>query len=129
MKHDLDFMDPINRDLKARRIARKLLEVSEGANEEELKRAFRRAAVACHPDHVGNTEDANRRFALIKCAYELLANDKPCEELLEETISWTDVPEDESYRLENPWGHFLWWRDRFFSPPSRKESQRPKSCI
>jgi len=129
MKHDPDFMDPINRDLKARKVASKLLDVAEGASEEELKRAYRRAAVACHPDHVGHTEDANRRFALIKCAYELLANDKPCDKLLEEIASWTDSPGDNRYRLDNPWGHFLWWRDKFLEPPSRREPSRRDSRI
>jgi len=118
MKHDPDFMDSINRELKARKLACELLEVPEDAGDEELKRAFRRAAVACHPDHVGNTEGANSRFALIKCAYEFLANDKPCSELLEEVASRTDSPEDDEYRLENAWGHFLWWREKFFEPPS-----------
>jgi len=116
MKHDPDFMDPINRALRARKAACRLLEVHESASEEELKRAFRRAAVACHPDHVGNTEQANRRFALMKCAYELLANDKPCEKLLEEDGSGADAPEHDKYKLENPWGHFLWWREKFFEP-------------
>jgi DnaJ-class molecular chaperone len=116
MKHDPDFMDRLNRALRARKAAYRLLEVHESASEEELKRAFRRAAVACHPDHVGNTQQANRRFALIKCAYELLANDKPCEKLLDEAGSRTDAPEHDKYKLENPWGHFLWWRDKFFEP-------------
>ncbi len=129
MKHDPDFMDPINRDLEARKVAYRLLEVHENASEEELKRAFRRAAVACHPDHVGNTEEANKRFALIKCAYELLANDKPCEKLLEEAGSQTDAPENDKYKLENPWGHFLWWRDKFFGPRPKGDRSRRKSCI
>jgi len=129
MKDDPDFMERISRDLEARKAACELLEVQENASEKELKRAFRRAAVACHPDHVGNTEDANRRFALIKCAYELLANDKPCEKLLEEVGSWTEAPENDKYKLENPWGHFLWWRDKFFEPRPRSGPRRRDSCI
>jgi len=129
MKHDPNFMDPVNRDLKARKVACKLLGVPEGASEEELKRAFRQVAVACHPDHAGNTEGANKRFALIKCAYELLANDKPCERLLEEVGYWKEAPENDRYKLENPWGHFLWWREKFFKPPSRQKPRRRDSCI
>ena len=129
MKDDPDFMARISRDLEARKAACKLLEVQESASEEELKGAFRRAAVACHPDHVGNTEDANKRFALIKCAYELLANDKPCEKLLEEVGSWTSAPENDQYKLENPWGHFLWWRDKFFEPQPKSDRSGRNSCI
>jgi DnaJ-like protein len=129
MKDDPDFMKRISRDLEARQAACKLLEVQESASEEELKRAFRRAAVACHPDHVGNTEDANKRFTLIKCAYELLANNTPCEKLLEEVGSWTKAPENDRYKLENRWGHFLWWRDKFFEPQPRSGPGRRNSCI
>lgn len=114
MKHDLDFMHRINLDLAARKAARQLLEVPEDADADQLKRAYRRAAVQCHPDHNDNTPGANHRFALIRCAYGLLAFDKPCEALLAEADAWHRVPEDDAYRLDNAWGHFCWWREKFF---------------
>ena len=114
MRHDPDFMAKINLDLAARRTARKILDVRENANLNELKRAYRSAAIRHHPDHNGNTEEANRKFGLIKCAYELLAFDKPCDALLVEMDSWPDVPEDDKYKLDNSWGHFCWWREKFF---------------
>ena len=114
MKHDPDFMARINRDLAARKTARKLLDVGDNADLDELKRAYRMAAIQYHPDHNGNTTEANRKFALIKCAYELLAFDKPCEVLLEEMDLWSDVPADAKYKLDNAWGHFCWWREKFF---------------
>ncbi len=114
MKHDPDFMHRINLDLAARKVARKVLEVPEDANADQLKRAYRRAAVRYHPDHNGNTPEANHRFALVRCAYELLAFDRPCEAMLAEADAWHDVPEDDAYRLDNTWGHFCWWREKFF---------------
>ena len=114
MKHDPDFMARINLDLAARRTARKVLDVGENADLDELKRAYRMAAIQYYPDHNGHTAEANRKFALIKCAYELLAFDKPCGALLVEMDSWPDVPEDDKYRLGNSWGHFCWWREKFF---------------
>jgi len=114
MKHDPDFMRKIDLDLAARRAARKILDVDEDADAESIKRAYRNAAVRYHPDHNGNTTEANRRFALIKCAYELLAFDRPCEALLAEVNSWKDVPKDDDYNLDNSWGHFCWWKEKFF---------------
>lgn len=114
MRHDPNFMAKINSDLAARKTARKILDVSENADLDELKRAYRVAAIRYHPDHNGNTAAANRKFALIKCAYELLAFDKPCDALLVEIDAWSDVPEDDKYRLDNSWGHFCWWREKFF---------------
>jgi hypothetical protein len=131
MKHDPDFMQKINRDLAARRAAYRILDIGEDAGLEDVKRAYRNAAVRYHPDHNGNTTEVNRRFALIKCAYELLAFDKPCDEILAEINSWSSAPDDAAYRMDNPWGQFLWWREKFFgAEPDDKEGQsKGRSCI
>jgi len=114
MRDDPDFMERINRDLAARKAARRILDVEEDADEAQLKKAYRIAAVRHHPDRNENTAEANRTFTLVRCAYELLAFDKPCDELLAEIDSWPGVPEDDKYRLDNPWGHFCWWREKYF---------------
>jgi hypothetical protein len=116
MKDDPDFMRRISLDLAARKAACRILNVEEDADLEQLKRAYRIAAIRHHPDHNGDTAEANRMFALIKCAYDLLAFDKPCNKLLAEIDSWPGVPEDDKYKLDNPWGHFCWWREKFFGP-------------
>jgi preprotein translocase subunit Sec63 len=115
MKRDDDgFMDRISRDLEARRTACQVLGVRDMASREELKKAYRRAAMKFHPDKNLNDPSAGRKFALVKCAYKLLAEDKSCEALLAEINSWPGGPEDENYHLDNLWGHFLWWREKFF---------------
>ena len=114
MKHDPDFMEKINRELEARKAAAMILEVSELADSDTLKKAYRKATIKHHPDHNGNTPEANKRFILVKCAYDLLAFDTPCGILLQDINAWPGVPEDEKYKLDNPWGHFLWWREKFF---------------
>lgn len=114
MRDDPDFMKPISLDLAARKAACRILDVEEDTDQEQLKRAYRIAAIQYHPDHNGNTAEANRMFALVKCAYELLAFDKPCDALLVEMDAWLGVPEDDKYRLDNSWGHFCWWREKFF---------------
>ena len=113
-RDDWDFMERITLDLQTRHAACKILEVTESVSKKELKKAYRRASLKYHPDHNQNDPDANKKFVLIKCAYELLAEDKPCPVLLEEINSWPCVPKDDKYRLDNPWGHFLWWREKFF---------------
>jgi preprotein translocase subunit Sec63 len=114
IKDDYGFGERITRDLQARRAAYKILGVEEDATEETLKKAYRQASLKYHPDHNPDDSDAGKKFMLIKCAYELLAEDKPCPELLEEINLWPGVPEDDKYKLDNPWGHFLWWREKFF---------------
>jgi len=114
IKDNYEFGERITRDLQARRAACKILGVTEDADKEDLKKAYRRASLKYHPDHNPDDADAHKKFSLVKCAYELLAEDKPCEMLLEEIKSWEGVPEDDKYKLDNPWGHFLWWREKFF---------------
>ena len=113
-KDDPEFMERISRDLEARRMACRILEVDETATDEVLKKAYREKAKEFHPDRNSNDPDAGKKFALVRCAYELLAEGKPCPALLKEINSWPGFPEDEKYRLDNPWGHFLWWREKFF---------------
>jgi len=130
-RDDHEFMERINRDLEARRMACRILEVEDTAGKEELKRAYRRTAMKFHPDKNPDDPEANKKFALVECAYELLTQDKPCPALLEEINSWPGVPEDDKYRLDNPWGHFLWWREKYFNPEAEKEESNGKdsSCI
>lgn len=131
----MEFMKKTTRDLEARKAACKILEVEENASQEQLKKAYRRAAVKYHPDHNADGPDANKKFTLIKCAYELLAFDKPCDKLLEEIDSWQGASNDSKYDLDNRWGHFLWWREKFFGSKDqyrkegKKKADRPNSCI
>jgi len=113
-RDDSEFMERISRDLEARRMACKVLGVEEMASKEELKKAYRRTAINFHPDKNIDNPDVSKIFVLVKCAYELLAKNKPCPQLLEEINSWPGVPEDDKYKLDNLWGHFLWWREKFF---------------
>jgi len=132
LKHDPDFMGKITRDLEARKAACKILEVEEMADKQQLKKAYRRAAIKYHPDHNESSPEANKKFTLIKCAYELLAFDKPCDKILEEINSWPGVPEDNKYKIDNPWGHFLWWREKFFDSDKEKgksNGSKRSSCI
>jgi hypothetical protein len=129
VKDDFEFMERITADLEIRKAACKVLGVSEDADQKELKKAYRRASMKYHPDHNQDDLDANKKFTLVKCAYELLAEDKPCPELLEEINAWEGVPEDDKYKLDNPWGHFLWWRDKFFGSEKKKGQNRGRSCI
>ena len=113
-KDDQDFMGRARLDLETRRMACRVLDVDEMADRRQLKKAYRRAAMNFHPDKNLHDPDANKKLTLVKCAYELLAENKPCPELLEEINSWSGIPENDKYKLDNPWGHFLWWREKFF---------------
>lgn len=113
MLHD-QLMREMSLDLKARIAACSILGVEPDCSEDVLKAAYRREAKKHHPDHNENDPEAHRKFILIKCAYELLSKGKPCDLLLKEVASWQGIPESDNFNLDNPWGYFLWWRDKYF---------------
>ena len=130
MKEDFEFLERISYDMKARKAACMVLGVSEGADKNELKKAYRKASMKYHPDHNQGDADAAKKFVLVKCSYELLSQDRPCVQLLEEVSTWEGVPGDGKYNLDNPWGHFLWWREKFFDSEKKKNSNgKRSSCI
>ena len=85
----------------------------ETSSRREIKRAFRRACLVCHPDKKRQDKDAKRRFHLICCAYKLLTEGYVCPEL-DEAESPAQELTAGKYRFDNPWGYFAWWRESFF---------------
>jgi len=112
--YDFGFQQQIERETRAREIAREILGVDEGASARELKRAWRSLAMKHHPDRNRNDQDAGKKLATINCAYNLLAHGKPCETILTQEKTRSGAPEHDKYRLDNAWGLFLWWRERYF---------------
>src|SRR4028118_1621474 len=52
----------------------KVLEVSKGASQDEIRRSYRRLAREYHPDANPGDEGAEERFKGIQQAYEILSN-------------------------------------------------------
>jgi len=111
---DDDFQRRMRQEAQARQAARRLLGVAEDADLEAIKRAWRRACIKHHPDRNPGDEQAERRLILVNCAYRVLTGGDPCTDLLDGEPARPTVPDQETYNLDNAWGLFLWWRDKFF---------------
>jgi len=110
-----DFQSDIDRHVEARRIALAILELEEGAGQQEIKKAFRRAALANHPDRNPDDLEAERRFIAALHAYRHLSGDTSVEATLRGMKKRPRPAKGVAgYDLSNDWGFFLWWRDRYF---------------
>jgi hypothetical protein len=93
--------------------AREILGVADSASMEDIKRAWRRESLKHHPDRHGGSAESHRRFILATCAFRFLTEGVGCREL-----DWEKPHDpmlaDNKYRLDGPWGYFLWWRDKYF---------------
>lgn len=93
--------------------ARRILGVAEGDDLDTIRTAYRRQAKLCHPDRVQDDEAAHSQFLLVRAAYEFLMHGKPGPVLAaQETPS--EAEPTGKYNVDSEWGHFLWWRDKFF---------------
>jgi preprotein translocase subunit Sec63 len=111
---DVPFQEDIARTTALRRRAFCVLGLDEAASGDEIRRAWRRQCMRTHPDRNPEDPDAHRKFNLANCAYRLLMDGTPCNELLQEPVRPTVSSGEEHYVLNNRWGVCLWWRERFF---------------
>ncbi len=76
-----------------------ILEIQQGADEEEVRHAFRRLARVYHPDKAGNDRAAEERFKEINEAYEVLGDTAKRHRYDEFNNTWYNSPSaDEAWR-------------------------------
>jgi len=110
---DRDWQTEIRLLQRRETTARAILSVSETAGRKDIERAFRRSSLASHPDTNPGDGEAPRRFHLICCAYKCLTEGETCAALDNLEVP-RKAPIDGKYRLDNPWGYWCWWREKFF---------------
>lgn len=106
-----NWQDEIARDEARRRKAREILGVPDNADRDEIRRAFRRASLAHHPDRNRGDADAARRFHRVQCAYRFLMGGEPCDALDEVEVGADNTT---PFRTNTAWGYWCWWRDTYF---------------
>ena len=94
--------------------AREILGVSDTDGADVIKSAWRRLSLEHHPDRNAGSAESHRKFILVNCAYMYLTEKKGCAELDAAPASGGQLA-DGKYRLDNPWGYFVWWREKYFN--------------
>jgi len=114
LESDEEFNKARAQEIKAREAACKVLGVGIDAGPEALKAAYRSAVMKFHPDRNPGDSDAERKFILVKCAYELLDKGEPCGLLLSEIGSWPEFPGKIRNTIDDQYEYFIWWKNIFF---------------
>lgn len=99
--------------IKSRKAAFQILQIDENATAYDVKKAYRKASLIYHPDKNHHDPEANKKFILIQCAYQLLMYNRYCPELVEYQNTMKNCLPEHTYNLDNEWGYFLFWRDHF----------------
>jgi len=108
------FQQECMQEIEARRLARRVLGVGDGASQREVRRAWRRRCLETHPDRNPGDPHAEQSFQLVNCAYRLLIDGIPCDELLAHGVEPERSTNYRKHDLSNAWGFYLWWREKFF---------------
>lgn len=121
----MNWQDELKNIEDKKKLARKILGVSEGAGEMEIRKAFWLKAMECHPDKFPGDEEAQKKFKNIANAYEFLLKGKTG------TFQLDSNDENAEKRigeyLENEWGYFSWWRDSFYGDEDDKDINKSKN--
>ena len=116
---DRDWQAEIRLLQKREQRAREILGVSATADMEEIKCAWRRESLKHHPDHHEGSTQSHQDFILINCAYRFLSEGVGCDELDSEAPAGPLLT-DGKYQLDNAWGYWCWWRDKYFDDPTQE---------
>lgn len=111
---DTRFTNRQNEEVAAVDMARRILGVDRNASPQEIKNAWRRACLKCHPDRNRDDDGAERKLIVLNCAYRVLTGAASYRDLLDLEPTPPTHKDHEPYDRSNAWGHFLWWRERFF---------------
>jgi curved DNA-binding protein CbpA len=124
---DNDWQSEIGRLQRREHGARTILGVSKDADRAEIRHAFRRASLAHHPDRNPGDAGSAARFHLICCAYKFLTEGEACA-ALDELECPPAAHADGKYCLDNPWGYWCWWREKYSGDPLR-EKEKDDACF
>jgi len=121
-----NWQDQIQKQKKMEQLARRILGVSDDADNITIKKAYWLLAMRYHPDRNPRNEESRKIFENIVNAYEFLIKGKsdgwnPNENNvveIEETMGGYQV---------NDWGYFCWWRDNYCDDIKEEKCQH-RTC-
>ena len=113
MENRENWQAEIRLELQRKDTARHILGVCESDSSKEIKRIWRKLSIEHHPDRNEGSSESHRMIILVNAAYNCLVNARDCSQLDAEH-SQDKMLTDGKYLLDNSWGYFLWWREKYF---------------
>ncbi|MFW6009167.1 MAG: J domain-containing protein [archaeon] len=113
--------------IKAYEKAISFFNIDRNSSKKNIKKRYKELALKYHPDHNNNSIKSNILFKIIKYCHDVLLFDQHYKELLD-TIKKYDNEKDNL--LDNNWGYFLWWKNKFNNTNTNNMSvTNRRSCI
>ncbi len=108
-----DYKKILEEKIRLEKLAHKILDIPLGSSISEIKKAYIKLAMKYHPDKSPGDKEIEKKFQNIQNAYEFLVSEKNRGRTKLEDDSDDVQLKDNKYNLDNEWGYFLWWRDKF----------------
>ncbi len=100
------------------------LGISQHVTEDELKRAFRKKAMECHPDRAGSSPEAKERFFGISQAYKAISKELKNKARLDQTASAHKHQSDKTSNF-----HDVYWKEVLEYASDLAESGYTKEAV
>lgn len=115
MKNRDNWQEELKTLIRREKKARQILGVGEMDGVEKIKQAWRELVFQYHPDRNNGSLESQQMFVLVNAAYNCLTRKQDCE-VMDTPPAQDGTLVDGKYILNNSWGYFLWWRDKYFDP-------------
>ena len=110
MKSEYDFQEQLSKHAEQEKLARRVLNVDQSADNAKIKKAFYVLAKKYHPDKNKGDEEAVLKFQQVLNAYEFLTGVRDSFDVSEKN---EDVEQKIGKYNLNEWGYFCHWKEVF----------------
>jgi DnaJ-class molecular chaperone len=105
-----DFKEEFEEKQRKRKLALKILGITEDTSIDDIRDAYHYLALQNHPDKNPKDKTLVKKFININNAYEFIIKGSGQPQAEEDQIQ---SDEESKYNLRNGWGYYNWWKGKY----------------